>query len=34
MTDGFYLAYILERINRIESYVAGGQGAFMGSLVV
>ena len=34
MRDGFYLAYILERINRIESYVAGGREAFMGSILV
>ena len=34
MRDGFYLAYILERINRIESYVAGGREAFFGSILV
>ena len=34
MRDGFYLAYILERINRIESYVVGGREDFMGSILV
>ena len=34
MRDGFYLAYILERINRIESYFAGGREAFLGSILV
>ncbi len=34
MRDGFYLAYILERINRIESYVADGRGAFLESILV
>ena len=34
MTDGFNLAYALERINRIESYVVGGREAFFGSILV
>ena len=34
MTDGFNLAYALERINRIESYVVGGREAFLGSILV
>lgn len=34
MRDGFYLAYILERINRIESYIAGGRETFIGSILV
>ena len=33
MRGGFYLAYILERINRIESYVADRRGAFLGSIL-
>ena len=34
MRDRFYLAYILERINRIESYLVSGREAFFGSILV